>query len=342
MATLALPFPTMAPMPVTAPRKYRPAVAFPVELEQEHAHFASGVNHPGEVRGFALSGRHLGITFGEVSEDLLAELENFGAPGPMCLFVDSRAFSEVKFNKATCKLEVVAPITDDQWAGRFELYTWAARTFRTHAYVVAPDCVGNQEETLRRLARFAPDVAAIAALRANVIVPVQKGALPMSAMFATACEILGLREAPIAGIPMKKDATSLEDLAELVDSMPWYGCRFHLLGLGPESKRFTAAIRCIKSRRPNAVITSDSVTVRRLVGRTNGRGGQPRALTMYQDAARADGLTNPAEVKAYALQRQGDDEYQHTLDRAHAAGWFDEELYDSLEEALAHRAAGYP
>jgi hypothetical protein len=47
-------------------------------------------------------------------------------------------------------------------------------------------------------------------------------------------------------------------------------------------------------------------------------------------------------VRGHALERQGEDEYQHELDRAHAAGWFDTELYDSLEEALAHRAAGYP
>ena len=161
-------------------------------------------------------------------------------------------------------------------------------------------------------------------------------------MYRRACEILGLAAAPIAGIPMKKDATSLTDLAELVDSMPWYGARFHLLGLGPESKRFAAAIRCIKSRRPNAVITSDSVTVRRLVGRTNGRGGGPRALTKYQDEARALGLTDATTVKAYGLGKQGADERSVQLDRAHAAGWFDTELYDSLEEALAHRAAGYP
>lgn len=339
MATLALPFPPASLLPTAAPRAYRPEIAFPAELEQEHAHFASGVNHPGEVRGLALSGRHVGITCGEIRTGLLAELEQFGAPGPMCLFVDSRAFSEVKFSKATGRLEIVKPITDDQWAERFELYTWAARTFRIHAYVVAPDCVGNQTETLRRLQRFAPEVAAVAALRAHIIVPVQKGELPMSAMFARACELLGLREAPIAGIPMKKDATSLADLAELVDSMPWYGCRFHLLGLGPESKRFAAAIRCIRSRRPNAMITSDSVTVRRLVGRTNGRKGQPRAITKYHDEARATGYTDPIAVKEYALERHGDDEYQQTLERAHAAGWYDTELFDSLDEAKAFTAA---
>jgi hypothetical protein len=320
---------------------WHPSVAWPVDLEQEGRHFASGVNSPGEVLGLALSGRHFGITATEIRPALLEQVE-LVAGAAAEIFVDSGAFSEVKWNPATRRLEIVQPITHDDWLERFELYARVAVWYRTRARVVAPDCVGNQDLTLERLARYAPHVAVCASQRAQIIVPVQKGALAMSAMYRQACAILNLATPPIAGIPMKKDATSLEDLAELVDALPWFGCRFHLLGLGPESKRYAATIRCIKSRRPNADITSDSVTIRRLVGRSNGRGGGPRALTRYQDEAKARGLVASAEVKAYALQRQGHDEYEAELDRAHAAGWFDTELYDSLEEAIAHRAAGYP
>lgn len=316
------------------PKTYRPAVAFPAELVQESKHFASGVNHPDEVLGLAGSGRHFGITATEVAEPLLLACERV-AGGLTEIFVDSGAFSEVAFDAAAGKLVVVKPITEAQWERRFDLYTRIARAYGPRCRVVAPDCVGDQDVTLARLQRWAPHVATVAALRAQIIVPVQKGALPMSQMFARAVEILGLRELPIAGIPMKKDATSLTDLAELVASMPWYGCRFHLLGLGPESKRFAAAVRTIKALRPNAEITSDSVTIRRLVGRTNGKGGGPRALTRYQDTARAAGIANP---KTYGLMMQGLDERDRELDRAYAAGWFDEELYDSVEEAMAHTA----
>jgi hypothetical protein len=169
-----------------------------------------------------------------------------------------------------------------------------------------------------------------------VIVPVQKGALPMSAMFRRACEILGLREAPIAGVPMKKDATTLEPTSPSSStSLPWYGARVHLLGLGPESKRFAEAIRTIRRIRPNAEITSDSVTIRRLVGRTNGRGNGPRSLTKAQDEIRAMGVTDTTAVKAGALIRQGFDELDREREAALAAGWFDVELFDSLEEARA-------
>lgn len=319
----------------------RTAVAYPIDLEQAGRHFASGVNHPGEVRGLALSGRHVGITFGEIRDGLLEELEIFTG-SLLELFVDSGAFSEVAWNDTTKRLEIKREITHEGWLERFELYAWAGKTFRARARVVAPDCVGDQERTLARLERYAANVAAVAATRAQIIVPVQKGALPMSAMFRRACAILNLREVPIAGVPMKKDATSLVDLAELVESLPWFGARIHLLGLGPESPRFAEAIATIKRIRPNAAITSDSVTIRRLVGRTNGPKKGPRAITRYQDAARARGIVDSKGVKAYAVAKQGEDEYQRELDRAHAAGWFDTELYDSLEEALAHRAAGYP
>ena len=319
------------------PATYRPAVAFPAELVQEARHFASGVNAAGEVDGFAASGRHLGITANQLRKGLLEAIE--ACVHPMLeVFVDSGAFSEVKFNKAAGRLVVVKPITDASWDARFAVYERVARAHGRRARVVAPDLVGDQDATLARLVKYAARVATIAALGAQVIVPGQKGKLPMSEMYATACQILGLRQQAIAGIPMKKDATSIADLQELVASLPWFGARIHLLGLGPESKRYAEVIAAIKAIRPNADISSDSVTVRRLVGRKNGRGGGPRAITKYQDEARARGENGQA-VKAYALMSQGLDERDRELERAMDAGWYDDELFDSVEEARAHHAA---
>ena len=321
-------------------RSYRPAIAFPTELAQECRHFASGVNAPGEVRGLALSGRNFGITASVIRRGLLEAMEQF-AGGMQETFVDSGAFGEVKFGKTGPR--VVKPMSDVTWQNVFALYERVARAYGPRVRVVAPDRVGCQTTTLERLARYAPNVAAVAALRAQIIVPVQKGALPMAEMFRQACAILGLRETPIAGIPMKKDATSLADLAAFVESLPWFGARIHLLGIGPAATRgavkFADVIALIKSIRPNAEITSDSASIRRLVGRSNGRKGAPRALTAAQDAARASGLTDAQDVKAYGLQSQGLDERDRDLERANDAGWYDDELFDSVEEARAHHAA---
>ena len=163
-------------------RHYRPDVAFPIELVQEGWHFSSGVNTAGDVRGLALSGSHVGICAETVNDALIAELENYGGCGSLqWLFVDTGAFSEVAFGPTG--ITVVKPICDADWMRIFALHQWAAQTYGRRALCVAPDQVGNQLVTLERLERYAAQVAAVAALGANIIVPVQKGALPMSEMF---------------------------------------------------------------------------------------------------------------------------------------------------------------
>lgn len=87
-------------------------------------------------------------------------------------------------------------------------------------------------------------------------------------------------------------------------------------------------IATIKRVRPNAAITSDSVTVRRLVGRTNGKSGGPREVTKLQDDARALGLVDSMDVKAYALTLQGWGELARERAAAEALGWRDVELDD--------------
>jgi len=269
---------------------------------QASKHFSSGVNSAGDARGIGGSFRHFGITANEVRDGLLECIAVY-AVTLQRLFVDSGAFGEVAFGPEGPR--VVRPITEAQWDQIFRLFLWAAMTFGKNAYLVAPDRVGCQETTLERQTKYAERVRLLAALGAQVIVPVQKGALPMSQMFRRSCEILGIDD-PIAGVPMKKDATSIDDLRELVASLPRL-CRIHLLGIGPESPKFAAVISAILAIRPEADVTSDSVTIRRLVGRTNGRGGGPRALTRLQDQARGECGT-PIGWKADALCWQAAEE----------------------------------
>jgi hypothetical protein len=163
----------------------------------------------------------------------------------------------------------------------------------------------------------------------------------MGEFLQLAVRTLGLGHQPeqvIAGIPMMKDATTIAELREFAATLPWFGARIHLLGIGPRAKlgRFRAAIDAIKSVRPNCQVTSDSALVPSLVGRTNGPGGGTRILTKLQDDARKLGLKG-YQTKQYGLISQGFAEIDRDLDRAHAAGWFDEELFDNVEEARAAR-----
>lgn len=316
----------------------RIAVAYPTESQPTH--FASGVNHPGEVRGLALSGRSVGITASECYDGLagalIAELANYAGGGLLEVFVDSGAFGEMEFTAAGPRVK--REITTADWAKRFEIFRWVACAFGHRALLVAPDRVGCQETTISRLRSYAAEVATWRSVGARVMVPVQKGAMPMSAFYRLACDTLGFDA--IAGVPMKKDATSLDDLRELVESMPWF-CTIHLLGLGPSSKRYAPAVALIKSLRPAAVVTSDSVTVRSMVGRTNGRGGGPRELTKRHDDAKALGIRDAFGGKSYALTLQGWAELARDRRAAIVGGWFDVELFDSAAEALADHDATY-
>lgn len=288
-------------------------------------HFTSGVNNAGEVRGLALTGRSVGITATEIRAGLLEELELY-AGGLLEVFVDSGAFSEVRFGPAG--REVVRPITAADWSKRLELYVRIARAFRCRAYLVAPDAVGDQAETLRRLERYADQIRKLRELGANVLVPVQRGELGPAAFRRRAIEILGFADFVIA-IPAKKAATSPAELRAFARELYFEGeseLRFHLLGLGPASKRYAPMIEAIRDWHTDAVIYSDAGEIRRKVGRTNGPGGTPRALTAAQDRARARGIVDPAEVKAAGLLEVGLDENRREAQAARRAGWFDPEL----------------
>jgi hypothetical protein len=193
---------------------------------------------------------------------------------------------------------------------------------------------------------------------ANVIVCVQKGAMPAGEFFRRELDVLGLRdECVIAGVPMEKARWSIDELRAFCATLPWYGARIHLLGLGPKSKRdagqtlnrYWRAIEAIKAVRPNCLVTSDSALVPSISGRTNGRNnhpaeelGGPRIYTKLQDEARTKHGLRSSDAKFYGIQGEGFIEMERDRIRAEDAGWFDEELYDSVEEARAHRLSGFP
>jgi hypothetical protein len=342
--------------------KARHAVAYPRDLAQEDEHFGSAINDKGEVRGMMLSGRHLGITASNMRPGMIDELE-IGRFGLTRLFVDSGAFSELEVIEREDQPPLLTwpkPITDASWQKRFAVYRWAAECYRDRAYLVAPDRVGDQDVTIERLTRYAVEVATWALHGANVIVCVQKGAMSNGDFFALASRTLkffGVDQAQVvAGVPMEKARWSIDELRAFCETLPWFGARIHLLGLGPKAKRdrgqtlnrYWRAVEAIRAVRPNCAITSDSALAPSISGKTNGRAnhpaeelGGPRIYTKLQAEARALGLRS-SDAKEYGIKGEGMIEIDRDRIRAENAGWFDEELYDSVEEARAHRLAGYP
>jgi hypothetical protein len=297
-------------------------------------YFCSGSNLPGEIEGLAAAAENVGVAAPEVSEAAEQALVNLAGMLTK-VFVDSGAFSEVGFGPQGPFVK--EPITAEKWAERLGLYLRLAPVLRHQLYVVAPDQVAFQRETLERLQRYAGEMRIVRSHRANVIVPVQKGELPMAVFFDRARELLGFE--PIAGVPMKKDATSVEELRAFVAAAQPRAV--HLLGIGPDSRGFSAAVAAIREAAPNTRIFCDSVAIRRMVGRTNGKGKGPRRMTAAQDRVRAakPGASS-REVKREAARAVFMDDGARRVREGKAAGWYDAELFGSWEESQAWDAAG--
>lgn len=290
-------------------------------------YFASGLNDPGEVRGVTLAGYHVGISCSELRPRLLDEVEACVREHAIHVFVDSGAFSEVAFRGDA--LVTVRPLSDADWDRRLAVYERLARSCGANAHLVAPDKVGDQPETLARLERYASRLHALLTMHGDawlgpkLIVPVQRGYLSMAAFAAQACEALSLSEERVVwGIPMKKGATPLRELALFARSCP-PDAAFHLLGMGPASSRFEAAVLSILSECPEARITCDAVRVTALVGRGD-TVHRARPLTLAQDTVRSEfpGASS-STVKRLAIQRVlGAESMSLLLD----SGWHDPEL----------------
>ncbi len=190
------------------------------------------------------------------------------------VFVDSGAFRA--FGRGE-------PITPDQWEERLDRYQAIADALGCRAYLVAPDAIGDQTETLRLLARYADRVRALRARGAQIIVPIQGGAMSGPEFDRECSAVLGFGDY-IRGIPSRKAAATTEEIRELCAALP-DTARVHLLGLGPWSPHYAATVEAT-GRQPSR-ISCDSVRLTAMVGRKGGKGGGPRLYTRLCDLARA-------------------------------------------------------
>lgn len=260
--------------------------------------FASGSNRPADIRGFAAIDRALGVAVPELSPEAVRELEALAGRG-IPVFVDSGAFSEVEFTVAGPV--VVRPLTTDDWQRIFDLYRRLAVALGSDVYVVACDRIGDQEHSLALLTAWEHEIRELAALGANVLVPIQKGTRSQVEYHRDVERVLaGVDFVP--AIPSKKNATTVEELADYVAVIR--PRRIHLLGLGTKNRNAEASLRCIEELSPGCAVTLDANLIAASVGRSNGPGGGPRVLTAARDRARA--LLDAGQAPArFAVQELG-------------------------------------
>lgn len=248
-------------------------------------HFASGCSARGDLAGFSRLLYPVGVSIPDLSPSTLAELLAL-AHLPLDVFVDTGAFSEREFTPAGPR--TVAPITEQGWVERTRIDHQIAAAFGPRANIVAPDCVGDQAETLRRLARYAEAMRACRVLGARVIVPIQRGATPAPRFDRACAAALGFSDY-VRAIPGNKEAMSTREVRELVTATR--PGAVHLLGVGPRSRRFVEFVEAVREGAPAARISCDSNLLAAHLGKSNGAGGRPRAITEASASmARADAI----------------------------------------------------
>jgi hypothetical protein len=128
---------------------------------------------------------------------------------------------------------------------------------------------------------------------ANIIVPIQKGDMTMAAFDAAVTKTLGFDDY-VRGIPLCKDATSLDELTAFAATLD-AGTKMHLLGKGPRSVDYmnhsgrnagtmTPGYDTCMAVVAHLDVTCDSVRITALAK----RGKSPGKLTVSQDRLRQE------------------------------------------------------
>lgn len=214
--------------------------------------FRSGMSRLADFRGAEAARVPVGVVAGEVR--LMQQY--FGIPrylrhGGAC-FIDSGAFAErtsgmePNFDKVMSVYENVAISLEDEDASRL--------------YVVAPDKVGDQDESLRRLARYRDRVVELIAMGVQMIVPIQSGRVPVAEMLDQVKGILGVEDF-IVGIPANKDAMSIAECGTLNHHA------FHILGRVQSNEEQIERIAALEEANPLATITADANWLRSRLGK---------------------------------------------------------------------------
>ena len=252
-------------------------------------YYASGSNEGGQMVGFASVGQPFGVAVDVVgSESRMGALEHVAGNFPEArIFVDNGAFSDFQKGREA---------SDEAWRERLSRMVELAHLYGGRMLAIAPDKIGDQRETLRRLAAYREYLQTMEGLGATVAIPVQEGALPR-ALFATeAISAAGLRR-PALSVPMKAAPATLDEILAIVRAQPAVD-RVHLLGLGPERSRELQ--HQLELAAPHVSWSLDSNLWRSKIGQPGS--GRPGAIH------RAVGLERE-EIAARALSEVFDGEF---------------------------------
>lgn len=198
------------------------------------------------------------VPFGVVAGELVTGQKLLTIPKYLrsggVVFIDSGAFTAfrtgvpVDFNMVLNTYEMIAEMSQDGDASP------------TGLYVVSPDAVGDQVETLRLIALYKERLLALIGSGCNLIVPIQRGAIEAAQMLERVKSILQT-DRFVAGIPSNEEAMSVKECATLEHHS------FHILGRVQMNDEQVARIEALRNLHPQAEITADANWMRSRIDR---------------------------------------------------------------------------
>lgn len=203
--------------------------------------FRSGMTNKSDLAGAIAAGSPVGVVACSLTavQRFLA-LPKYADQGGK-IFIDSGAFSEFQTGVGL------------DWSKVLDAYdSVVSGTKNPHnIWVVSPDKIGDQEESLCRLSTWRSQVVDLIDAGCNVIVPIQCGEIQGQAMILRVTAILG-RSNWVAGIPSNKKAMSALECSTLSHRA------FHILGRVQKDGDQLERLAALCFLNPSCVITADA------------------------------------------------------------------------------------
>jgi len=212
--------------------------------------YVSGMSNKSDFAGAAAAGVPIGIQVKEASSTVIAQMAEYNGRGGR-LFVDSGAFTafrkgeRINFDWVLDKYESMASVMSSPWDIAF----------------VAPDVIGNMDETARLQRQYMGRLLDLAALGVEMMVPFQKG-WPVAA-YAEHEKAMRKYLGPFTvAFACNESAWAPRDIADVVAVIR--PGRVHLLGAG--KKMVLRYCRAIREVSRDTVVSADANRVRAFIG----------------------------------------------------------------------------
>lgn len=243
----------------------------PRKASSRTVQFASGVDCPAVMTGFARAGHPMCLVANACTARLLGIAEEFVLAGGR-LLLDSGAFG-FRDNPAGMR-----------WNKVFDIYEKLAVMAPHRVSLVLPDVVGDQNATLRLASTHSEALRTLGITGAELLLPMQRGTLKFDDFYIAYTDAAGVRPTGLA-LPWNAHALTMVDLKAIL-SCDFLPRRLHFLGIGRDANGFVEPSFEVVCRWPTAVISCDSTLHRAEIG----RGRSVRPITRDRDAALASRL----------------------------------------------------